>query len=341
MPPRLTVETEIYAEYTQFYVGDPKAAPDADVWDGPGLERHLAVADGIIAVGTVGYTDVPVVLELWDEEPPLDADSWDHVVDASLDVRSGLLALADVSGEAREPLEVAPGVYRVRTAAAGLDGADEMDGGDRYRVQLWLAPAAEPEVRKWWPAWDPSGVRPRPTRPGGRVVIGAAAHEARVRMSWLASRGVAHLFKDADGVLWEHSSLQDSSGTPQLEELDEAEAERRYGPSDRWSTWSPATPSLGEMLRNIADTLRYQQGWRPEPDPKEAVLEDGRRVHLGNTAANRVATMTWVSAADGDNLHVDEDGSYWELRRRESRREKQRLVELTREEAEAKYGRLD
>ena len=182
----------------------------------------------------------------------------------------------------------------------------------------------------------------RPTTPGGRVVVGAAAHEARVRMSWLASRGVAHLFQDADGVLWEHSNLQDSSGTPQLEELDEAEAERRYGPSDRWSTGSPATPSLGEMLRNIADTLRYQRGWRPEPDPTEAVLEDGRRVYFGNTAANRVAAMTWVSSADGDNLHVDEDGSYWEHPKATSgHREKQRLVELTREEAEAKYGRLD
>jgi hypothetical protein len=110
-----------------------------------------------------------------------------------------------------------------------------MTGGDRYRVQLWRATSAEPDVLRWWPGWDPHGVAPRrTTQGGGRVVLGAESHDARSRMRWLGSRGVAHLFEDPEGNLWEHSSLPDAGGTPQLEELDVQEAERRYGPRAQW-----------------------------------------------------------------------------------------------------------
>lgn len=66
MPPKLTVETEVYASHHQFYVLDPDGEQLADLWDGAALERHLGVAEGIIAVGTVGYCDVPVRIEVWD-----------------------------------------------------------------------------------------------------------------------------------------------------------------------------------------------------------------------------------------------------------------------------------
>jgi hypothetical protein len=265
MPARRVVEAQVYASHHQFYVVDERAdhASD-DVWDGQGLERHLGVADGMVAVGTIGYTFLPVALELWDEEPPLDLDDWDHVVEASLDLASGHLGLHGVEGPAElEPLEVAPGTYRVRSSAVGLAGANELDGGDGYRVQLWTAPAAPPEVRKWWAAWRP-GV-PEPTVEGGRVIVGAEAHDRRVQMEWLASRGYEHLFRDAEGTLWEHSTLQDASGTPQLEELDSDEAERRYGDAKEWGTHATVRPSGAQMLKNVWQTWRYSRGWRPPP----------------------------------------------------------------------------
>jgi hypothetical protein len=294
----------------------------------------------MVAIYTVGYCDVPVRIELWGAEPPADPDDWDHVVEATLELGSGQLALAGVEGPAElEPLGVEPGTYRLRSSASGIGGATETDGGDYYRIQLWLARAADPVVLRWWPPWDPAAAAARPTS-GGRVLLGAGAYEARVRMTWLASRSVAHLFRDADGVLWEHSTLRDAAGTPQLEELGEEEAERRYGPADGWASGSLRMPSLGDMVRNISQTLRHQQDWRPEPDPTDPLVEDGRRVYVGNTAANRVSAMTWVGSVAGDNLHVDAEGSYWELPGRAGHREKLRLVELTREEAEAKYGEL-
>jgi hypothetical protein len=266
MPARLAVDAEVYASHHQFYVVDERSEPSGgDVWDGHGLERHLGVADGIVAVGTIGYTFLPVVLELWDEEPPLDLGDWDHVVEARLDVASGRVGLQGVEGPAElDPLEVEPGTYRVRSSAAGLADADELDGGDRYRVQLWPAPAASPEVRKWWAPWRPG--TPGPSVEGGRIIVGAEAHDRRVQMEWLASRGYEHLFRDAEGRLWEHSTLQDASGTPQLEELAADEAERRYGGAEEWGPPATVRPSTAQMLKNVWPTWRYSRGWRPPPE---------------------------------------------------------------------------
>lgn len=258
---------EVYASHHQFYLVASGGAHDADVvWDGAGLERHLGVAPGLVAIGTIGDTFLPVSIEVWNEEPPLDLDAWDHVVDASLDVPSGSLELHGVEGPAElEPIALEPGTYRVRSSAAGLEGADEMTGGDSYRVQLWPGSPAEPEVRRWWPPWDPAGAQPRRTTTEGRILVGAEAEDRRRSLTWLASRGEAHLFREDDGTLWEHSNLHDASGTPQLEELGTVEAEARYGPADAWGPPSLERPTAARMLRNVWQTWRYSRGWRPPP----------------------------------------------------------------------------
>ena len=343
VPPRLAVDTEIYASHHQFYVVDADEEYRADfLWDGGGLERHLGVADGIVGVGTIGYTFLPVSIEVWDGVPPLDLEDWDHVAEASLEVRSGNLGLEGVEGPSElEPIAVEPGTYRVRSAACGLDGADEMDGGDSYRVQLWSAPAAPPDVLKWWAPWNPSDVAPRPSTSGGRIVLGVEAHDLRMKMRWLGSRGVAHLFRDDDGVLWEHSTLSNAAGTPQLEELDREEAERRYGPEAKWGPPSIARPSVGGMLRSIWQTWRYSRGWRPREAPSETVLESGLRVVRGADAISRLYTMTGLTSESGDTLYRDAEGALWELNGDSIRRSDPTLAELTPEQAESKYGALD
>jgi hypothetical protein len=259
------VDAEVYASHCQFYVVASGVEQRTDlVWDGAGSERHLGVSRGLVAVGTIGHTFLPVAIEAWEEEPPLELDGWDHVVEAALDVPNGRIELHGVEGPAEiAPLAVEPGTYRVRSSAAGLDGADEMEGGDRYRIQVWPSSPAGPDVRKWWPPWDPAGVEPRPTTSDGTLFVGAEAEDLRRPMSWLASRGQAHLFRDDAGALWEHSNLPDASGTPQLEELTEDEARSRYGDPGDWAPPLPGRPSVGAMLRNVLQALRYRRGWRP------------------------------------------------------------------------------
>jgi hypothetical protein len=260
--PVRVVETEVYADHSQFYVVDAGSDPGWEsMWDGKGLERRLHVGRGIVAVATVGHCDVPIRLEVWEQEPPLALAESDHVVDGSLELGSGRLGLAEVGGPAGgEPIDVEAGSYRLRASWAGLDGADEMDGGDRYLIQIWRAPAMEPEVRKWWPPWDPAGVRPQPTTARGCLLVGAEAEDARVQMSWLASGDGRHLFRGAGGALWEHSNLPHGSGTPQLEELTEEEALERYGPSDTWGTIPYVRPRARHMVRDLWNAWRVSRG---------------------------------------------------------------------------------
>jgi hypothetical protein len=127
VPPLIRHEREVYASHMQLYVGDADEQDDlAEIWDGRGLEQHLGVAGGVVAVGTVGYTFLPVALEVWAAEPELD-DGWDHVAEASLELRSGRLCLATVDGRVDdlEPVQLDVGTYRVRASGAGLEGATE------------------------------------------------------------------------------------------------------------------------------------------------------------------------------------------------------------------------
>jgi hypothetical protein len=112
----------------------------------------LAIAPGTIGVGTVRNMDVPVLSEIHDQEPKDDFCEWDHVVEASLDVRSGRIAIAgctDYFPDAAR-IEVPPGEHRARVSYGALDtlSEDGLSGGDRYRVQLWLGPPIAPRVVK-------------------------------------------------------------------------------------------------------------------------------------------------------------------------------------------------
>jgi len=51
----------------------------------------LAINPGIIGVGTASYGSVPVTIEIYDREPPVDRSNWACVMEASIDLKSGQL----------------------------------------------------------------------------------------------------------------------------------------------------------------------------------------------------------------------------------------------------------
>ncbi|WCM92350.1 hypothetical protein M5C99_18625 [Acidovorax sp. NCPPB 2350] len=143
----------LFADYHQFYLQDEAAEGDlSSAWDEAASHRMLAVAAGVVGFGTVRNTHVPVTLELLDVAPHADFDRFDHVVEASLVVKTGPLVAAgctDYFPEAAR-FETAPGAYRVRLSASGLDSlsVDGLDGEDHYLVQLWPGLPAQPAVLK-------------------------------------------------------------------------------------------------------------------------------------------------------------------------------------------------
>ena len=144
----------LFADYFQFYLQDDHAEGRdiAAQWSDDDVARMLTVGPGVVGIGTARNMSVPVSLELLGEAPALDLTAWDHVVECTLVASSGQLVIAGSSDylpdAARIP--VAPGMYRVRLACAGLGtvSGSGMEGDDRYHLQLWPATAAEPVVLK-------------------------------------------------------------------------------------------------------------------------------------------------------------------------------------------------
>jgi hypothetical protein len=137
-------ELLIFADYFQFYVQDEVATGDLSRrWDEAATARMLAIAPGKVGIGTVRNMDVPVTVEVREQEPQEDVRDWDYVVEATLDVASGRIAVAGCSDyfpDAKR-IAVSPGSYRVRVSYGALDTLtqDGLNGDDHYRVQLWPA----------------------------------------------------------------------------------------------------------------------------------------------------------------------------------------------------------
>ena len=144
---------KLFADYFQFYIQDENADGNlSDSWNDEAVGRLLAVAPGVVGVGTVRNMDIPVSVEVLDSEAGADFDQWDHVVECTLEVSSTRLVIAgctDYFPDAAR-ISVSPGTYRLRACYADLNSLSEdgLEGNDRYHLQLWPAPAIEPRVLK-------------------------------------------------------------------------------------------------------------------------------------------------------------------------------------------------
>ena len=149
-----SLQFNIFADYFQFYIQDETAMGDlSQSWDEEASTRLLAFGPGVVGIGTVRNMDVPIALEVHDQEPADDFSTWDHVVECDLTVVSGRIVIAgctDYFPDAAR-IDVAPGEYRVRASYGALSKVSEngLDGEDHYRLQLWRAlPLSSPRILK-------------------------------------------------------------------------------------------------------------------------------------------------------------------------------------------------
>ncbi len=143
----------LFADYFQFYLQDEAATGNlSGAWTETAVERLVAVAPGTIGVGTVRNMNVPVNVELLERAPDTKLESWDHVVECSLLVKSSHLVIAGCTDyfpdAARIPVE--PGTYRVRVCFSGLAqiAEDGLSGEDKYELLVWPALPIDPVVLK-------------------------------------------------------------------------------------------------------------------------------------------------------------------------------------------------
>ena len=160
------VHLEVFADYHQVCVEDCQAQVDeggddeervkridariTQLLNKAAYERHLGVAPGIVCILTGRAMTVPVDVEILAEAPAPNFDGWDRIVEASLDLPSGCLVIHGPTDyfPTAPRISLAPGTYRVRAYFGGLGtvSADGLEGADHYRMVLWPAPQAEPEV---------------------------------------------------------------------------------------------------------------------------------------------------------------------------------------------------
>lgn len=136
------LDLKLFADYHQFYVCEGNDIADTSLlWDEVATDRMLAVAPGLIAVGTVRNIHVPVTIEILDGEPDHDLALWDRVIECPIELTGGTLIAFGCTDnpDGAERLHTTPGAYVARVCYGNLAKISEngLDGDDCYRVQLW------------------------------------------------------------------------------------------------------------------------------------------------------------------------------------------------------------
>jgi hypothetical protein len=156
-------ELRLFADYFQVHVMDENAEDDlSEAWTEEAVADAIAVAEQTLGIGTDVNMHVAVTVELLDSRPGDDQDTFDHVVEASIEVPSGRIAIlgcTDYLPDAAR-LDVPVGFVRIRASRSNLakvcqpgeDGYDGLDTMEQVRLQIWAAPYSAPSVAKRWTA---------------------------------------------------------------------------------------------------------------------------------------------------------------------------------------------
>ncbi len=147
---------ELFADYHQFYLQDEQASGDlSESWTQQESDILLAVAPGVVGVGTARNMTVPVTVQILDGPPAEDArdwEQWDRINECSMEIASGSIVVAGCTDYLPEAarIKVAPGWYRLRIYYGGLHTLTEdgLDGDDHYKIALWPATQAGLQILK-------------------------------------------------------------------------------------------------------------------------------------------------------------------------------------------------
>lgn len=163
-----------YADHCQIVLGDSATTFLDDyqldfIFDENRQARRVQIAPDGLVILTNSYDTVPIVIEVRETAPDDEFTDWDHVVEASIEVPTGRIAIdgmVDFRPE-RSPdqgvndpstyysphFSVAPGIYRVRIYGGNLGRQPTPKNtlGEHYKIVLWPASPAEPMVLKQGP----------------------------------------------------------------------------------------------------------------------------------------------------------------------------------------------
>ncbi|XHR97254.1 hypothetical protein ACFJIV_11725 [Mucilaginibacter sp. UC70_90] len=134
---------EFDTQYNQFYLSDslcPREMGRTDFWTPEAYDGRLAIAEGILGIGTECYGPVKGELEVLDSvNENFDIAKFDHIVEGGIKVESGKIEILDCpTSTIQLEVKVDPGEYRVRIYSSNLESVEGgEEGDDYYRIELW------------------------------------------------------------------------------------------------------------------------------------------------------------------------------------------------------------
>ncbi|MFI5172249.1 MAG: hypothetical protein ACHQFW_07650 [Chitinophagales bacterium] len=139
----IIINLEFTTDYGQFYLCDKNSAQatdSADFWTAQASADKLAVEEGILGVG-IGkqYGTVKCELEiLQSKNHDVNFASFDHIVEASIKIESGILQVMDCPDSLiKFETKIDVGEYRVRVYSSNLVSCYDENPNDIYRIEIW------------------------------------------------------------------------------------------------------------------------------------------------------------------------------------------------------------
>jgi hypothetical protein len=149
-------KVQIFADYFQIWLEDQHAASAQRefLFTDQHLSDRVWVDNGLIIMFTARNMLVPVEIQTLQAEPSGHLDSWDHVMETSIEIPSGHLEIFGCGGYPGINLSLQPGNYRVRLCQAQLASLTQngLEGEDYYQILLWPSSIETTVLKRWVPA---------------------------------------------------------------------------------------------------------------------------------------------------------------------------------------------
>ena len=113
----------------------------SEIWTEEAFKLKLGILSNTLAIGTFRNVDVPLEVEIFESEPEVNLEEWDHASKGYFTIKSGNCAVfgcTDYLPDAAK-IEIKPGTYSALSLAKGLGSITEEweDADDLYKVILW------------------------------------------------------------------------------------------------------------------------------------------------------------------------------------------------------------
>ena len=150
----MKINLKFVTDYRQFYLNDKNAIGNTgseNFWSESAFADKLAIEDGVLGIGIENDEGkVECEFEILNSKSLIDNfTDFDHVVEASLKIHSGILQIIDCPhSEVEMETEIENGEYRVRVYSINLNTAYEENPKDSYKIEMWKEAYSDRKVLK-------------------------------------------------------------------------------------------------------------------------------------------------------------------------------------------------